>query len=1302
MSRLNLFAAAFALAIVFAMLQAAGAAAPVGQRPYEMIWAGRTQDTHPALLDFENLEGWTVQARDAVAKYVRSRRQQLWGDYVGELVYHGTGARPVIMLKPPRPVALPAGFDCLNLWVYGNNWSWAPNKNTPPVGIGLVLSNGKTQLRIALGQVRWQEWWVMHHRLTADQLKTLGEHPVLEGIEISGATNTADRTLWFDNLSAYKEVLAPLTFEPRPQRNLTLFDGQSPGTNTGPGSLPFPTREQTILPDNLFTDYQTSLEEGAGEFTFHYRGPDGHLTYRYRPAAGDLGDLRAQWEGGGEPFQPLAGGGVYFAPLATGGKALAPEKLAPVACRRDRDSVVATWRATLGACTAEVTYRFTLLQKSLVVDVTCKGGEVGEFRVGHAIGAASPRLVTLPFLTGDSQRPAVLVMGSAEHPLFAFPLIDYYRSNGSELWAENRVSAEGAWQNGGSRYLPKTDGRRNDCFERLFLTVSPRLEEVLPNIPNPKSPWMAVAGERVWRAHGASDRTKDYAQWQKVARYGMTKVAITDHETGWRDGGESFTFRTKAAQGRGGDASQADYARKLHALGFRYGIYNNYTDFAPVNEFWNEDIVTRLPDGEWKTAWARCYNPKPARAVEYEARLAPQIQEKFQLDTAYCDVHTAVRPWQYCDYDARVPGAATFAAVFYAYGEIMLHQKKTWNGPVYSEGNNHWYYCGLTDGNYGQDQAAHLDERPWLVDFDLRKLHPLCCNFGMGNLGMFYGREGSLGATPAEREARLDRFLAATLAFGHTGFLVTEGGMENTVRSYFTVQQVHAHYAQETAKSIQYADANGKLLDASAAVAGGAYTRSQVLTEYSNGLRVAANGSTDQAWAVEGMTLPPNGWVARGELKDGKLLAFSALVDGQRADYVDSPAYLYADGRGRFTRFEKAASDGAMIAHKREGGALEVIPVGKCKEFGVEVKGGAARAVALDEAGKELGAAETRVSRGLVYVTPKAGAFSYILTPAAAAGSELACSRRDVTPGEAVTIQGQSAHQFRVPSDAKPGVRLWQTFEGGWIDFTVRPLVGAALAAEEGKLQLELTSNLAATAEATVSLAGQTRQVRLNPAAPVRLKFPWAPPGEGSLPAELLVSAAGQSFRQTWWLNSVKSTLPLLDFPAELEFGQCLRDQKEKPLDEVTYAIAQWSQRTCGGVARKSLFMHPPYRTRVGYTYAITPPLKLPASPAARLACEVGKQDGSDTGDGILFRLALIDAAGKESALAEKQWSTHGWTPLTADLARWAGQTVRLKLIADVGPRNNTSGDWACWSLLRIESRDPVLVTTVHDQPVKK
>ena len=40
---------------------ACGAEEVVGKRPYEMDWANRFQDDHPPLVDFENLDGWTVK-----------------------------------------------------------------------------------------------------------------------------------------------------------------------------------------------------------------------------------------------------------------------------------------------------------------------------------------------------------------------------------------------------------------------------------------------------------------------------------------------------------------------------------------------------------------------------------------------------------------------------------------------------------------------------------------------------------------------------------------------------------------------------------------------------------------------------------------------------------------------------------------------------------------------------------------------------------------------------------------------------------------------------------------------------------------------------------------------------------------------------------------------------------------------------------------------------------------------------------------------------------------------------------------
>ncbi len=1073
------------------------------------------------------------------------------------------------------------------------------------------------------------------------------------------------------------------------------------------------------------------------------------LEYRYRPATGTLGDVTACWRGRGKPFRPFVEGGVYFwvNPRPDGSAdAAAPEKIELIRSERDGDAARSTWRVRLGRRSAEVTYTFRLWQKSLVVDVQCLGGEIGEFRIGRVVGVENPRLVTVPYLTGDAKRPAVLVAGPPDRPLFMLPLVDHTRSNASLLWFENRIAEEGVVQNGGSRYVPKTDGQRNPCFERLFFTVSPRFEEVLPNIPNPKSPWMHVTGERLWRAHGAANRQRDYEHWKRVARYGMTKVVITDHETGWRDGGESFTLRTRAAPGKGGDEGQRWYARRLiDELGFRYGIYNNYTDYAPVNEHWDEDCVTRLPSGEWRRAWPRCYNLKPARAVEFEARLAPIIQEKFQLNTAYCDVHTAVLPWSYCDFDARVPGAGTFAATFYAYGQIMLHQKKTWNGPVYSEGNNHWYYCGLTDGNYGQDQLARLDRNPWLVDFDLLKMHPLCCNFGMGNLDMFYGRRDR----PKTAEQRLDRFLAATLAFGHTGFLVFEGGFESAVQSYFSLQQVHAAYAQATAEAIRYADSSGRLLDTSAAVATGAYRRSQLMVRYSNGLEVWVNGHMNDSWKLplsgsqvpsapwrqqralrsrqaretsqqvsaerdesRGQTphraptapvLPPNGWFVR-DTRDGKLTAWSALVDGHRADYVDSPAYIYANGRGHLTRFEKATCDGQLIAHLRDEGTVELIPVGDCRVFGLWLGGQTATAQALDEERKPIGPAHTRFSRRLVYVEPVDGAFSYVLTPAGEPKIELRCDRLHVVPGQRVTIRGQEEHEFRVPADAPLGRQLWFQAEGAWIDFTVKPVLSADLKLHDNKLQLDLQPHVPEPIDALAQLADMRRSVRLKPEQPLQLIFELPRiENETALKLPLLVTAGELNHEQTWWLKAEEAlrNYYALSRESALETGQRLRGQGERSLGGDTRASVYWTERSCGDQSKPCLFMHPPYVGGVGSAFAVLEPIALPADVPAAVRLLIGKADGSDPGDGILFRIAVVDSSGQETIVAEKQWIQHAWSPLEADLSRWRGQRVRLKLIADVGPKDNSSGDWACWADVRIESLRPVLGLSIHDQPVQ-
>ena len=271
---------------------------PIGQRPYEMDWAGRTKPHHAPTVDFEDLDGWKVDVKDAAASFERTREQQLWDKYVGKLTYRRDGDQPEVTVRPPKPIAIEAPFDCVSLWVYGNNWAWMTDKSTPRVNIDVLLkAKDGGEIALPMATVRWKEWWFIRHKLSPELVNRLAEGATFEGIRVTRGRNTEDRVLFFDNLAFYKEPLPPLSFEPRRKRNLTLPEGQTVGTNTGPGVLPFPNREETILPTNLAKNSKSTLEAKDGRYTFRYTGDDGELTYVYTPKTGRLDDVTAQWKG---------------------------------------------------------------------------------------------------------------------------------------------------------------------------------------------------------------------------------------------------------------------------------------------------------------------------------------------------------------------------------------------------------------------------------------------------------------------------------------------------------------------------------------------------------------------------------------------------------------------------------------------------------------------------------------------------------------------------------------------------------------------------------------------------------------------------------------------------------------------------------------------------------------------------------------------------------------------------------------------------------------------------------------------
>lgn len=1269
------------------LLLACGMYAYGGERPYELVWANRTHDDHPAQVPFTDARGWTVVCERASATLTTSTNELLFGDGTVQLTYCALDQKPIVRLEPLHPIVITQQFDAVSCWIYGNNHSYAPDPKTPPVSISLEFGDAQGKsLVLPLLHVHHQAWFLAHRRLTAEHVERLSHGATLRAILVANGTNREARTLFFNSLAFFQESFPALTFSQRPQRGVTVFPTCDPGLNTGPGRLPFPTRAGTIIPDDP-VPHTVTVEKQGQTYGFIRDGADGRLEIKLPEKMGQWDDLAVRWNGAAW-LRIGVDGGVYF----EAGRATRET------CEISQDGAAVVYRGTLNGCASSI--RFELVGKSLVADLQVAGHDVREVRFGACADLNKPRAIGLPYYTyngyGDPMgRPHVVVSdtGDAQSPyLYLMAHVDWTQSNATEPFGLNDRSDGCIYSNGGVRYVPRTDTVCNPCFERFVWSISPEVDEVLPVIPNPTSVWKHVTGRGVWRAHGAGQRDQDAAYWRSIHRRGMTQLIVTDHEVGWRDGNESFTFRTKPAPKKGGDEGQYTYARIMQdELGFVYGPYNNFTDFAPVNEYWSFDMISRSRDNQLQHAWERCYAPKPARAVEYCEKLAPVIQKKFTFSTAYCDVHTAVTPWSRVDFDPRVPGAGSFASVFYAYGEIMLLQKQAWNGPVYSEGNNHFPYCGLTDGNYAQDQAYRIAENPWIVNFDLRRLHDLCCNFGMGAPDMFYPGKSQ----PADFDAMLDRFLTATLAFGHPGFFVHTRPGE--LRSYYMIQPIAADYTQQPVQSIEYIDADGALYPARLAMGNGVYARSQLLIRYANGTSVIANGNTTDMLRVrlagQQIELPPNGY--RAQTADRRIRVFSGEVDGRRADCAVSPTVTYVDGRGAFVRFDEGACAG-KAAYKRSSETMrtwgekpanppprgEEIFLFDQQEAGFPLT--IESAVGLAEDYSERGRAEIRVARGLSYILPMSNAVSYrVVTRASLPVSALSCPESEVVAGAVLNIRGEKGlYTYTVPADAKEGSHLWASFENGWIDFTVVPPARLKVNYDQGTATVLIHSRV----EGSARLDGQPILLRkgsqtLKVARSVdpcveQLTFSLAVPGCAPV-------------RYALQREKIASGIALTQFSS----GQCLRTGSEHRIATASGAQARAGTTACGGVEKKGIFMHPPYQGGCGYVFARYG-LDLPESPRVfRFA--VGKGDRSDLGDGILFKV-LING----ETCYQEQVATHGWKSGEIDLAPWAGKRIALTLVADCGEKNNTVGDWGAWGDLAIDAKTPRYRWT--PAPIKK
>ena len=150
------------------------------------------------------------------------------------------------------------------------------------------------------------------------------------------------------------------------------------------------------------------------------------------------------------------------------------------------------------------------------------------------------------------------------------------------------------------------------------------------------------------------------------------------------------------------------------------------------------------------------------------------------------------------------------------------------------------------------------------------------------------------------------------------------------------MQQLQSRYALVRPEQISYYDGN-RWLNSSEAIKNDSYKRAQIKTVYPDGLTTIVNLNEAEFLSVnisnQSLVLPPNSYAAQGD----NFFEMSAMLNDHRVDLVYSPAYLYADGRGKPLKTDKISLTNSAVVVK-DSNQVWLIPVDETRQVAFLLK----------------------------------------------------------------------------------------------------------------------------------------------------------------------------------------------------------------------------------------------------------------------------------------------------------------------------------------------------------------------------
>ncbi|MBM3860649.1 MAG: hypothetical protein FJ395_13490 [Verrucomicrobia bacterium] len=151
--------------------------------------------------------------------------------------------------------------------------------------------------------------------------------------------------------------------------------------------------------------------------------------------------------------------------------------------------------------------------------------------------------------------------------------------------------------------------------------------------------------------------------------------------------------------------------------------------------------------------------------------------------------------------------------------------------------------------------------------------------------------------------------------------------------------------------------------------------------------------------------------------------------------------------------------------------------------------------------------------------------------------------------------------------------------------------------------------------------------------------------------------------------------------------GMALRCSGELPIAPGSGARVNYrASEKIGDKAIPAYAIHPPFQSGKGYVFWCS---DVDVPPNAELRFHLGMAEKSpQRSDGVWFSVLVAPLAGATpgtfSRVFEESTKAHQWLPRSVSLAKWAGQRIRLKFVADCGPKDNTVTDQGFWGDVKI------------------